>query len=89
MVKDMIALVQADPCASLRSFYDSVTAQSSRGSVQVMDEAVQTFTSVQSLLQRHRSKCFSPIPSVRADVDVRGEWARTWNEELHRAYDAQ
>jgi len=26
VVKDMIALVQADPCASLRSSYDSVTA---------------------------------------------------------------
>jgi len=83
MVKEMIALVQADPCASLRSSYDSVTAQSLRDSAQVMDEAVQTFTSVQSLLQRHRSECFSPISRTRADVDVRREWSRSWNDESH------
>ena len=68
MVKDMIALVQADPCASLRSSYDSVTAQSSCGSAYVMDEAVPTLTSVQSLRQQRRSECFPPI--TRADVDV-------------------
>jgi len=48
-----------------------------------MDKAVQTFTSVHSLLQRRRSECFPPMPRTRADVDVRGEWARTWNDESH------
>jgi len=77
MVKDMIALVQADPCTSLRSSHDNDTAQSSRASVSVMDTAVSTVTSVQSLLQWRRSQCFPPIPRTRADVDGRGERART------------
>jgi hypothetical protein len=48
-----------------------------------MDEAVPNFTSVQSILQRHRSECFPPISGTREDVDVRGEWARTWNDDSH------
>jgi len=48
-----------------------------------MDEVVPTFTSVQSLLQRLRSECFPPIPRTRVDLDMQGEWARTWNEKSH------
>jgi hypothetical protein len=82
VMKRMLDIVEADPCAPVRSAYDNITASSS-GSAQILTEAIPNFLSVATILRRRRGECFPPIPATLADVDVQGEWAVTWRDKRH------
>lgn len=83
IVRRMLDIVEADPCAPVRSAYDNVTAGLSGGLAQDMDEAIPTFASVATTLRRRRSECFPPVPRTIADVNIQGEWAMTWTDKQH------
>lgn len=83
MIHEMLNIVHADPCAPIRSAYDQVTAGRSAAHRPFADEAVPTFSSLETILRRRRSEAFPPTPASIDDVIIQGEWAVTWLDVQH------
>jgi FLYWCH zinc finger domain/MULE transposase domain len=80
MIREMIDVVQADPCATVMSAYNNVTSKSQHAH---LPESIPTFVAVESILRRRRSECFPDVPHQLSDVDISGEWAQTWSDKRH------
>jgi len=85
MVRQMIHVVQADPCAPVRAAYDYITAGTNQ-THDLLDDAVPSFDSVATVLRRKRSVCFPPVPRNIANVAIDGEWAKTWADRPHLSF---
>ena len=79
LVHRMINVVQADPCAPVRSAYNSVTASQPLLSA----DSIPSFSLLDSKLLRRRAECFLPILHQLSDLVIAGELACTWDDRQH------
>lgn len=73
MIAAMSDVIDADPCAPVRS-YDHVVANVS---AKYPSNYIPTFQCVQCRLRRRRASAFPPVPRTIGDVAIAGEWTRT------------
>lgn len=78
LLSQMSDIVRADPCAPVRAAYGQTIA--TNASLPHAD--IPIFSNVNSYLRRRRASCFPAIPTTINDVNVVGEWSRTWNDKL-------
>lgn len=76
MIAVMSNVIDADPCAPIRSAYDSAVAN-----VRYPSNYIPTFQSVRYRLRRRRASAFPPVPTTIQDVAITGEWSRTWHDK--------
>ena len=62
-----------DPLLPVRSAYDNENAANQRDGKPVLP----TFSSVDTILKRHKSTKLPALPHSRADVEITGDWAMT------------
>ena len=63
-----------DPTKPIKRVYDEVVSQAN-----INENDVLEFNSIRSQLNRQRCQVQPPIPRTVEDINIRGEWARTWS----------
>jgi hypothetical protein len=73
LLKRIYKKVDDNPTEPVRRMYDKVVADDSGDS-----DDVAGFSGVRTRIKLHRSKLVPPIPATINDVDIAGQWRKTW-----------
>ena len=71
----MMVEVERDPTRPIKRIYNEVVQRD-----QVEKEHIPEYNNVKSKLQRKRASLMPPTPGEIQDVEIVGEWERTWTD---------
>jgi hypothetical protein len=82
LLRSMHEKIEQNPTVPMKRVYDDVIADCSDDS----DEFMPQFSNVRTRVQRYRSSFVPPLPRTINDVDIDGEYAKTWKGRQFLTY---
>ena len=81
---DIKSKIEEDPTLPIKRSFDEVLA---RYDDELEDEdELPSFSQLRTRLQRARAATLPPLPQAIDDVQIRGDWARTWRGDRFRSH---